>query len=47
VDVEADNVAATVETDNTRAGEISCDYLANKIDGKGNVIIQNARRLLR
>ena len=41
VDVEADNVAATVETDNTRAGEVSCDYLANKIDGKGNVIIQN------
>ncbi len=41
VDVEAEGVAATVETDNTRAGEISCDYLAEKIGGKGNVIIQN------
>jgi ribose transport system substrate-binding protein len=41
VDVEANGVDATVETDNQRAGEISCDYLASTIGGKGNVIIEN------
>lgn len=40
VDVEADNASATVETDNTKAGEISCDYLAGAVGGKGNVVIQ-------
>ena len=35
VDVEAEGVAATVETDNTQAGEISCDYLAQRSAARG------------
>ncbi|ACB95953.1 ABC transporter substrate-binding protein [Beijerinckia indica] len=41
VDVEADKVDATVQTDNKQAGAISCDYLVSKIGGKGNVIIES------
>jgi ribose transport system substrate-binding protein len=41
VDVEAAGADATVQTDNTAAGRISCAYLAEKLGGKGNVIIQN------
>ncbi|GEP01618.1 ABC transporter substrate-binding protein [Methylobacterium haplocladii] len=41
VDVAANGADATVQTDNTQAGEISCAYLAQKIGGKGNVIIEN------
>jgi ribose transport system substrate-binding protein len=40
VDVEADGADATVETDNYRAGEMSCAYLGDKLGGKGNVVIQ-------
>jgi ribose transport system substrate-binding protein len=40
VDVEADGADATIETDNAKAGEISCDYLAKKMDGAGKVAIQ-------
>lgn len=41
VDVAADNADATVQTNNVQAGEIACQYMAEKIGGKGNVIIQN------
>ncbi|WP_207485680.1 ABC transporter substrate-binding protein [Arenibaculum pallidiluteum] len=41
VDVAAEGVDATVQTDNVQAGEIACQYLADRIGGKGNVIIQN------
>jgi ribose transport system substrate-binding protein len=40
-DVAASGADATVETDNTLAGNISCAYLAEKLGGKGNVVIQN------
>src|SRR3712207_11817 len=40
VDVAAAGADATVQTDNVQAGQIACAYLAEKIGGKGNVIIQ-------
>ncbi len=41
VDVAAAGADATVQTNNTQAGEISCQYLADQIKHKGNVIIEN------
>lgn len=41
VDTAADGADATVTTDNVQAGEIACQYLVDKLGGKGNVIIQN------
>ncbi|MCP3719754.1 MULTISPECIES: ABC transporter substrate-binding protein [unclassified Paraburkholderia] len=41
VDVAAAGADATVQTDNVKAGAISCEYLAKKINNTGNVIIQN------
>ena len=41
VDVAADGADATVQTNNVQAGEIACQYIADKLGGKGNVIIQN------
>src|SRR5215469_8879278 len=41
VDVAAAGAHATVQTDNVKAGEISCEFLAKKINNTGNVIIQN------
>ena len=41
VDVAAAGADATVQTNNVQAGQIACEYLAEKIGGKGNVIIQN------
>ena len=41
VDTGANKVNATVQTDNVKAGEIACQFLADKIGRKGNVIIQN------
>ena len=41
VDSGANKVDATVQTDNVKAGAIACKYMADKIGGKGNVIIQN------
>ncbi len=38
--VEAD-VDATVTTDNLQAGEVSCQYIADRLKGKGNVVIVN------
>lgn len=41
VDVAASGADATVQTDNVKAGEISCQLMADKIGGKGDVIIEN------
>ncbi len=41
VDVAAAGADATVQTDNTLAGEIACKFMADAISGKGNVVIQN------
>ncbi|MGL4883572.1 MAG: ABC transporter substrate-binding protein [Waterburya sp.] len=38
--VEAD-VDATVTTNNVQAGEVSCQYIADRLQGKGNVVIVN------
>jgi ribose transport system substrate-binding protein len=41
VDVAAAGADATVQTNNVQAGEIACQYIADKLGGKGKVIIQN------
>ena len=41
VDVAAAGADATVQTNNIQAGEIACQYLADKINDQGNVIIEN------
>ena len=41
VDVAAAGADATVQTNNVQAGEIACQFLAEKIGSKGNVVIQN------
>ncbi|MEA3172078.1 MAG: ribose transport system substrate-binding protein [Pseudomonas sp.] len=41
VDVDAKGVNATVQTDNVEAGKLACQFLVDKLAGKGNVIIQN------
>lgn len=41
VDVAASGADATVQTNNVQAGEISCEYLADKIGKKGDVVIEN------
>jgi ribose transport system substrate-binding protein len=38
--VDAD-VDATVTTNNLQAGEVSCQYIADRLNGKGNVVIVN------
>jgi ribose transport system substrate-binding protein len=38
--VEAE-VDATVTTDNLQAGEVGCQYIADRLKGKGNVVIVN------
>ena len=40
-DVDAKGVNATVQTDNVEAGKLACQFLVDKLAGKGNVIIQN------
>ena len=40
-DVAAQGADVTVETDNTKAGYIACEYLADQIGGKGDVVIVN------
>jgi len=40
-DTVADGADAAITTDNVMAGRISCQYIADKLNGKGNVIIQN------
>jgi ribose transport system substrate-binding protein len=41
VDVTAAGANATVQTDNVKAGALSCEYVTKKLGGKGNVIIEN------
>lgn len=41
VDVVAVGANAIVQTNNTEAGAISCQYIVDKLNGKGGVIIQN------
>ena len=41
VDTYADGADAAVTTNNVQAGEIACQYLIDKLGGKGNVIIEN------
>ena len=40
-DTAAEGADANVTTDNVMAGRISCQYIADKLKGKGNVIIEN------
>ncbi|UEM23223.1 ABC transporter substrate-binding protein [Skermanella mucosa] len=41
VDVSAKGAAATVTTDNIEAGVKACEYIAQKLNGKGNMVIMN------
>ncbi len=41
VDTVADGADATVATDNVQAGTIACQYLADQLGGKGNILIVN------
>jgi ribose transport system substrate-binding protein len=38
VDVSAAGVDATVQTDNVEAGKLACQFIVDKLSGKGNVI---------
>jgi ribose transport system substrate-binding protein len=41
VDTAAENANATITTNNVQAGEIACQYIVDKLSGKGDVIIEN------
>ncbi len=41
VDTAADGADLTVTTNNVQAGEIACQFIVDKLSGKGDVIIQN------
>lgn len=41
VDTAADGADLTVTTNNVQAGEIACQFIVEKLGGKGDVIIQN------
>jgi len=41
VDTAAKGADLTVTTDNIQAGQIACQYIVDKLQGKGNVVIQN------
>ncbi len=41
VDINAAGADLTITTDNVQAGEIACDYLAQQLNGKGNIVIIN------
>ncbi|WP_246841058.1 substrate-binding domain-containing protein [Hahella sp. CCB-MM4] len=41
VDVNASGADATVTTDNVQAGEVACEYLADQLNGKGEIVIIN------
>ena len=42
VDAEADGgTTATVESDNYAAGKLAADYVAKRLNGKGNVVVMN------
>ncbi|WP_182422076.1 ABC transporter substrate-binding protein [Aureimonas sp. ME7] len=40
-DVSAEGADVTVMTNNVQAGDIACEYLAQKLNGKGDVVIIN------
>src|SRR5690606_6815575 len=41
IDNTADGAQATITTDNVTAGKQACEYLAEKMGGKGNLLIVN------
>ena len=41
VDTAAEGADATVTTDNVQAGEIACQFIVDKLSGKGDVVIVN------
>lgn len=41
VDVSAAGAKATIQTNNVKAGEMACQYLSDKLGGKGKVVILN------
>jgi ribose transport system substrate-binding protein len=41
VDINAAGADVTITTDNVQAGEIACQYLAQRLKGKGNIVIIN------
>lgn len=41
IDVAAKGADATVQTNNIQAGELACQYIVDKLGGKGEVIIEN------
>jgi ribose transport system substrate-binding protein len=41
VDTAAEGANATVTTNNVQAGEIACQYIVDKLGGKGDVVIEN------
>jgi ribose transport system substrate-binding protein len=41
VDVAAAGADATVQTDNVQAGRIACEHIVKRLNGQGNVVIQN------
>ncbi len=41
VDINAAGADATITTDNIQAGELACEHLAQKLNGKGNWVIIN------
>jgi ribose transport system substrate-binding protein len=41
VDTNAEGADAAVTTDNVQAGQIACQYIVDKLGGKGNIIIEN------
>ena len=41
VDVDADRANATVTSNNYQAGEMACQTIVDRLDGKGNVVIIN------
>jgi ribose transport system substrate-binding protein len=41
VDVAAAGADATVQTNNVQAGELSCGFIVKKLNGKGDVVIEN------
>jgi ribose transport system substrate-binding protein len=40
VDVDADDVDGTVKSDNRQAGELVCRYLAQRLNGRGTLVVQ-------
>ena len=45
IDVSADAADATVMTDNLDAGRQACDFIAQRLHGRGNLVIINGPRL--